>query len=186
MIIVAMLLLQGVRSTWHLGLTTMNNYFIIAMVGRRASGALQNWVPLVAAAGSMIIVAMLLLQGVCPGVNRRAVSQASAIMTAPVVVMVNDTVWIRDGPSIQEQQGCGPVRRATSAACPGVNRRAVSQASAIMTAPVVVMVNDTVWIRDGVSSSPSPSCLRPPCTRGLTNRARANTSTPRAGQWLPG
>src|ERR1700757_3532527 len=32
-----------------------------------------------------------------PSANRPSISQASAIMTAPVVVIVNDTVWIRDG-----------------------------------------------------------------------------------------
>lgn len=39
---------------------------------------------------------------------------------------------------------------------PSVNRPSISQASAIMTAPVVVMVNDTVWIRDGRLSSRTP------------------------------
>src|ERR1700757_303351 len=32
-----------------------------------------------------------------PSANRPSINQASAIITAPVVVIVNDTVWIRDG-----------------------------------------------------------------------------------------
>ena len=32
-----------------------------------------------------------------PRANRPSISHASAIITAPVVVMVSDTVWIRDG-----------------------------------------------------------------------------------------
>ena len=32
-----------------------------------------------------------------PWTKRPSISQARAIITAPVVVMVNDTVWIRDG-----------------------------------------------------------------------------------------
>ena len=40
---------------------------------------------------------------------------------------------------------------------PSANRPSISQASAIMTAPVVVIVNDTVWIRDGRLSSRTPN-----------------------------
>ena len=39
---------------------------------------------------------------------------------------------------------------------PRANRPSMSQASAIMTAPVVVIVSDTVWMRDGRLSSRTP------------------------------
>ena len=40
---------------------------------------------------------------------------------------------------------------------PNANRPSISQASAIMTAPVVVIVSDTVWIRDGRLSNRTPN-----------------------------
>ena len=40
---------------------------------------------------------------------------------------------------------------------PSANRPSISQASAIITAPVVVMVSETVWIRDGRLSSRTPN-----------------------------
>ncbi len=40
---------------------------------------------------------------------------------------------------------------------PSANRPSINHASAIMTAPVVVIVNDTVWIRDGRLSSRTPN-----------------------------
>ena len=40
---------------------------------------------------------------------------------------------------------------------PSANRPSINQASAIMTAPVVVIVNDTVWMRDGRLSSRTPN-----------------------------
>ena len=39
---------------------------------------------------------------------------------------------------------------------PSANRPSINQASAIITAPVVVIVNDTVWMRDGRLSSRTP------------------------------
>ncbi len=39
---------------------------------------------------------------------------------------------------------------------PSAKRPSISQASAIITAPVVVMVSDTVWMRDGRLSSRTP------------------------------
>ena len=39
---------------------------------------------------------------------------------------------------------------------PSAKRPSISQASAIITAPVVVIVSDTVWIRDGRLSSRTP------------------------------
>ncbi len=47
---------------------------------------------------------------------------------------------------------------------PSANRPSISQASAIMTAPVVVIVNDTVWMRDGRLSSRTPNVGS--CTTG--------------------
>ncbi len=40
---------------------------------------------------------------------------------------------------------------------PIANRPSINQASAIITAPVVVIVNDTVWMRDGRLSSRTPN-----------------------------
>ena len=40
---------------------------------------------------------------------------------------------------------------------PSANRPSISQAKAIITAPVVVIVNDTVWMRDGRLSSRTPN-----------------------------
>ena len=40
---------------------------------------------------------------------------------------------------------------------PSANRPSISQASAIITAPVVVIVSDTVWMRDGRLSSRTPN-----------------------------
>ena len=40
---------------------------------------------------------------------------------------------------------------------PSANRPSISHASAIITAPVVVIVSDTVWIRDGRLSSRTPN-----------------------------
>lgn len=47
---------------------------------------------------------------------------------------------------------------------PSANRPSISQASAIITAPVVVMVSDTVWMRDGRFSSRTPNVGS--CTTG--------------------
>ena len=47
---------------------------------------------------------------------------------------------------------------------PSANRPSISQASAIITAPVVVIVSDTVWIRDGRLSSRTPNVGS--CTTG--------------------
>ena len=40
---------------------------------------------------------------------------------------------------------------------PSAKRPSISQASAIITAPVVVIVSDTVWMRDGRLSSRTPN-----------------------------
>lgn len=40
---------------------------------------------------------------------------------------------------------------------PSANRPSINQASAIMTAPVVVIVNDTVWMREGRLSNRTPN-----------------------------
>ena len=47
---------------------------------------------------------------------------------------------------------------------PSVKRPSMSHASAIITAPVVVMVSDTVWMRDGRFSSRTPNVGS--CTTG--------------------
>ena len=47
---------------------------------------------------------------------------------------------------------------------PSVKRPSMSQASAIITAPVVVIVSETVWIRDGRFSSRTPNVGS--CTTG--------------------
>jgi hypothetical protein len=47
---------------------------------------------------------------------------------------------------------------------PSANRPSINQASAIMTAPVVVIVKDTVWIRDGRLSNRTPNVGS--CTTG--------------------
>jgi hypothetical protein len=47
---------------------------------------------------------------------------------------------------------------------PSANRPSISQASAIITAPVVVMVSETVWMRDGRFSSRTPNVGS--CTTG--------------------
>ena len=62
---------------------------------------------------------------------------------------------------------------------PNANRPSISQASAIMTAPVVVIVRDTVWIRDGRLSSRTPNVGS--CTTG---RAPA-PSAPMAIRMVP-
>lgn len=57
------------------------------------------------------------------------------------------SVWLRD------------IRR-----LPRAKRPSISQASAIITAPVVVMVSETVWIRDGRLSNRTPKVGS--CTTG--------------------
>ena len=47
---------------------------------------------------------------------------------------------------------------------PSANRPSISHASAIITAPVVVIVSDTVWMRDGRLSSRTPNVGS--CTTG--------------------
>ena len=47
---------------------------------------------------------------------------------------------------------------------PSAKRPSISQASAIITAPVVVIVSDTVWMRDGRLSSRTPNVGS--CTTG--------------------
>ena len=54
---------------------------------------------------------------------------------------------------------------------PSANRPSINHASAIITAPVVVIVNDTVWIRDGRLSSRTPNVGS--CTTGLAPAPRA-------------
>ena len=52
---------------------------------------------------------------------------------------------------------------------PSAKRPSISQASAIITAPVVVMVSETVWMRDGRLSSRTPKVGS--CTTGPGARA---------------
>ena len=54
---------------------------------------------------------------------------------------------------------------------PSANRPSINHARAIMTAPVVVIVNDTVWIRDGRLSSRTPNVGS--CTTGLAPAPKA-------------
>ena len=54
---------------------------------------------------------------------------------------------------------------------PSVKRPSISQASAIITAPVVVIVSDTVWMREGRLSSRTPKVGS--CTTGLAPAPRA-------------
>ena len=60
--------------------------------------------------------------------------------------------------------GCGRAGCATCRRSPSAKRPSISQASAIITAPVVVIVSDTVWMRDGRLSSRTPKVGS--CTTG--------------------
>ena len=103
-----------------------------------------------------------------PSANRPNINQASAIITAPVVVMVNDTVWIREGRLISRTPNVG--------SCTTGRAPAPSAPIAISTVPVApnrrVRRSATSW----ASLSGEPTVRSSACQRAideLRDRSRA-------------
>ena len=92
-----------------------------------------------------------------PSVNRPSISQASAIITAPVVVIVNETVAMRDGKLSNRtpKVGSWTTGRAPAPSAP----MPISTVPVAPNSRVRRMAVSSVWLSGGASMRSSPCSL---------------------------